>query len=86
MKTYINQYKQFSKLKKSIAIIALLQLFGFTIYGIYAMNLHASLLESILLAIYIYSLFIIMPYYNYICLNQTIFYLTEEDCYELAHK
>jgi hypothetical protein len=86
MKTYINQYKQFSKLKKSITIITLLQLFGFTIYGMYEMNLHTNLVESILLVIYIYALCIMIPYYNYICLNQTIFYLTEEDCHAMAYK
>ena len=83
MNAYIDQYKQFSKIKKSIVIIAFLQLFCVSIYLII---INSNIIDSILTTIYIYALFIVIPYYNATCLNQTVFYLTEEDYYVLAHK
>jgi hypothetical protein len=83
MKTYIDQYKQFSKLKKFVVIIALLQLFCISIY---LMTINSNIIDSILTTIYVYALFIIMPYYNITCLNQTVFYLTEEDYHAMVIK
>lgn len=83
MKTYINQYKQFSKLKKFVVIVAFLQLFCISIYLII---INSNIVESILTTIYVYALFIVMPYYKYTCLNQTVFYLTEEDCHAMVIK
>lgn len=83
MTNYINQYKQFSKLKKSIIIIAFLQLGFFTIYEL---TLHSSLLEAVQIVVVCYVMGIVMPYYNVTCLNQTVFYLTEEDCRAMVIK
>ena len=80
MTTYLNQYKQFSTLKKSIVIIAFLQLLFISIYLI---TINPNVIESILTTIYVYALFIVMPYYNATCLNKTVFYLTEEAINEL---
>jgi len=83
MTNYINQYKQFSKLKKFVVIIALLQLFCISIY---LMTINSNIIDSILTTIYIYALFIVMPYYNVTCLNQPVFYLTEEDYHAMVIK
>ena len=83
MTNYINQYKQFSKFKKFVVIMAFLQLGFFTIYEL---TLHSSLLEAVQIVVVCYAMDIVMPYYNITCLNQTVFYLSEEDCHAMVIK
>jgi len=75
---YYIQFKQFTKIRKIIFIIALLQLLFFTLYEA---TIHYTFLEGILTIIICYIMGISMPYYNYTVFNQNIFYIKLEDYY-----
>jgi hypothetical protein len=70
------QFKQFTKIKKIIFIIASLQLLGFTLYEA---ALHYSFLDGILTIIICYVMGISIPYYNCTAFNQIVFYLTQKE-------
>jgi hypothetical protein len=76
-KKIIQKYNALSKIKKSIFIIALLQLFVFTIIG-FALS-HNNLIEVLLKTIYCYIMGIFLPYRLYIINNTKIFYVNLKD-------